>query len=78
MFGIKAWFDYFIYNKSLPQELSYVPTLKAGASAFYNWKDRLYINLDIYGQNKVNAVQLNHTAFTDTYVIHTVERINRY
>ncbi|MDB5226832.1 MAG: hypothetical protein JWN78_1025 [Bacteroidota bacterium] len=68
MFGIKAWFDYFIYNKSLPEELSYLPTLKAGASAFYNWKDRLYINLDIYGQNKVTALQINHQPFSDPRV----------
>lgn len=59
-FGAKAWFDYFIYNKNSATELSYVPTLKAGFSAFYNWKDKLLVNIDIEGRSKVNGV-LNRT-----------------
>jgi len=56
-FGAKAWFDYFIYNKNNPYELSYVPKIKGGFSAFYNWKEKLYVNIDVTGQGKVNAVQ---------------------
>ncbi len=56
-FGAKAWFDYFIYNKNTAFELSYVPKIKAGFSAFYNWKEKLYVNVDITGQSKVNAVR---------------------
>lgn len=56
-FGAKAWFDYFIYNKNNAYELSYVPKIKGGLSAFYNWKEKLYVNIDITGQGKVNAVQ---------------------
>lgn len=56
-FGVKAWFDYFIYNKNNAYELSYIPKLKGGVSAFYNWNDKLYVNLDITGQGKVNAVE---------------------
>lgn len=56
-FGAKAWFDYFIYNKNTAVELSYLPSFKAGFSAFYNWKEKLYVNMDITGQSKVNAIQ---------------------
>lgn len=59
MFGAKAWFDYFIYNKNTAYELSYIPKFKAGFSAFYNWKEKLYFNIDVTGQSKVNAVQYN-------------------
>ena len=62
-FGAKAWFDYFIYNKNTAAELSYVPKIKGGFSAFYNWKDKLYFNIDVTGHGKVNAVQ--HT-YDDT------------
>ena len=67
-FGAKAWFDYFIYNKNTAAELSYIPKLKAGFSAFYNWKDKLYFNIDITGHGKVNAVQ--HT-YDDTLALTT-------
>jgi hypothetical protein len=60
-FGAKAWFDYFIYNKNTAVELSYLSSIKAGVSAFYNWKDKLYVNMDITGQSKVNAVQINYS-----------------
>lgn len=56
-FGAKAWFDYFVYNKNTAEELSYMPSFKAGFSAFYNWKDKLYLNMDITGQSKVKGVQ---------------------
>jgi hypothetical protein len=59
-FGIKAWFDYFIYNKNTAYELSYVPKIKGGFSAFYNWKDKLYVNVDVTGQGKVNAVEYSY------------------
>ncbi|HMW11605.1 MAG TPA: hypothetical protein PKK18_08860 [Chitinophagales bacterium] len=62
-FGAKAWFDYFIYNKNTAAQLSYLPKLKAGFSAFYNWNDKLYVSLDVTGHGKVNAVQ--HT-YDDT------------
>jgi hypothetical protein len=72
-FGTKVWFDYFIYNKNSAQELSYVPTFKVGFSAFYNWKDKLYVNMDISGQSKVNAVQVDHGFLTDTYILHPIK-----
>ena len=56
-FGAKVWFDYFVYNKNTAVELSYTPSIKAGFSAFYNWKDKLLVNMDIEGRSKVNAVQ---------------------
>lgn len=56
MFGAKVWFDYLIYNKNTAIELSYLPKVKFGMSAFYNWKEKLYINLDVTAQDKVNAV----------------------
>ena len=56
-FGAKVWFDYFVYNKNTAVELSYIPSIKAGFSAFYNWKDKLLVNIDIEGRSKVNAVQ---------------------
>jgi hypothetical protein len=62
-FGAKAWFDYFIYNKNTSLELSYVPSFKAGFSAFYNWKEKLYVNIDVTGQSKVNAIQRNYDDF---------------
>lgn len=62
-FGAKAWFDYFVYNKNTAEELSYVPKFKAGFSAFYNWKEKLYVNIDITGQSRVNAVQVNSNDF---------------
>ncbi len=54
-FGAKAWFDYFIYSKQSAVDLSYLPSIKAGVSAFYNWKSKLYFNIDITGQSKTNA-----------------------
>ncbi|MFN8238523.1 MAG: hypothetical protein U0T77_10170 [Chitinophagales bacterium] len=62
-FGAKAWFDYFVYNKNTATELSYIPTFKYGFSAFYNWKDKLYVNMDISGQSKVKGVQINNNEF---------------
>lgn len=55
-FGAKAWFDYFVYNKNTVDELSYIPKIKAGFSAFYNWNNKLYVNVDVTGQGRVNAV----------------------
>ncbi len=66
-FGAKAWFDYFIYNKNTADELSYVPKLKAGVSAFYNWKDKLYVNVDVTGHGRVNGVQGNNNDFPPYY-----------
>jgi hypothetical protein len=67
-FGAKAWFDYFIYNKNTFDELSYQPKLKAGVSAYYNWNDKLYFNLDITGIGKRDALVVNHALFTDTKI----------
>jgi hypothetical protein len=68
-FGVKGWFDYFIYYKNSDAELSYRPNIKGGISAFYNWDNRLYVNMDITGQNKSNAVQYNHTLLSDQYFV---------
>ena len=62
-FGAKAWFDYLVYNKNTAQELSYVPKLKAGISAFYNWKNKLYVNMDIEGRTKVNGLVKEYGGF---------------
>lgn len=68
-FGVKAWFDYFVYNKNNATELSYIPKLKGGFSAFYNWNDKLYINMDITGQGKVNAVEYTYGDFNTQNLI---------
>ena len=65
-FGAKAWFDYFIYSKQSAVDLSYLPSIKAGVSAFYNWKNKLYVNLDITGQSKVSATTVHYIAATDS------------
>jgi len=63
MFGAKAWFDYLIYTKSSANQLSYLPRIKFGMAAFYNWKDKLYVNLDVTAQGKVNAVNYSYGGF---------------
>jgi hypothetical protein len=45
-----------VYNKNTAEQLSYIPKIKAGFSAFYNWKNKLYVNVDVTGQGRVNAV----------------------
>jgi len=59
-FGAKAWFDYFAYTKQAAVDLSYLPSFKAGFSAFYNWKNKLYVNVDITGQSKTNATTVHY------------------
>lgn len=59
-FGAKVWFDYFVYNKNTAAELSYIPKYKVGMSAFYNWKDKLYINMDLTHAGKVNALEVTY------------------
>jgi hypothetical protein len=59
--GAKVWFDYFIYSKNSDLQLSYLPRWKLGVSGFYNWKDRLFVNLDLYCQDKTNALQYYRT-----------------
>ncbi len=54
--GAKVWFDYFIYNKNTAYQLSYLPKWKLGVSAFYKWKDKLLVNLDLYSQDKTNGL----------------------
>lgn len=71
-FGVKGWFDYFAYTKQANVDLSYLPSIKAGVSAFYNWKNKLYVNIDISGQSKVSATNLLYTVATDTLTRSTI------
>ena len=49
-----------------------LPSIKAGISAFYNWKNKLYFNIDIAGQSKVNATSINYIVATDTLIRNTI------
>lgn len=68
-FGAKVWFDYFIYNKNIAEELSYLPKFKTGASAFYNWKNKLYINADLTVHGKVQAVHRIYSGVATTSLV---------
>lgn len=71
-FGTKLWFDYFVYNKNTAEELSYIPKYKVGLTAFYNWKDKLYINMDLTHAGKVNAVQGIYNDFPPYYTTNLI------
>jgi hypothetical protein len=55
-FGANVTLDYFIY-KNTTSELSYQPNLKADFTAFYNWKNKLHVNLNLIAYGKMNATR---------------------
>lgn len=55
-FGSQLTFDYFIYQNNV-LELSYQPQFKLDFTAFYNWKNKLYINLNLVAWGSKNAIR---------------------
>lgn len=67
-YGIKASFDYFIFNKNDDIEIIYKPKIKAGLNAFYNRKEKLYLELNMTAYSKMNYLTLYY--FDPSLIIH--------
>jgi len=55
-YGAKFSFDYFIYNKNNDFEVIYKPKMQSTFSVFYNWKEKLFIELGLTAYGKMNAL----------------------
>jgi hypothetical protein len=55
-YGAKVSIDYFSFNKNNDLEVIYQPKLKADITAFYNWKEKLFIQLNLIAYGKMNTL----------------------
>ncbi|MEZ4878729.1 MAG: hypothetical protein R2801_01015 [Chitinophagales bacterium] len=59
-FGVTTSFDYYIYSNN-DTTTSYLPNLDLNASFYYNWKDKLFVNLGMQYLGKMNGVEATTT-----------------
>ncbi len=69
-YGAKISFDYFIYNKNSDFELIYKPKLQSKLAVFYNWNEKLFIDLSMTAYGKMNGLvhQVSNDVIVNTYL----------
>ncbi|MCB0512092.1 MAG: hypothetical protein KDC72_06065, partial [Bacteroidetes bacterium] len=68
--GAKLSFDYYIYNKNNDFEVIYKPKLQSKLSVFYNWNEKLFIDLSMTAYGKMNGLvhQVSNDVIVNTYL----------
>lgn len=69
-YGAKLSFDYYIYNKNNDFEVIYKPKLQSKLSVFYNWNEKLFIDLSMTAYGKMNGLvhQVSNDVIVNTYL----------